>query len=68
MKRLSIPITEDFHQAVKTRAASDGVPLAEVIRRLLGWWLIGDVEIPQGDDYRAMEDALVDYYAEKING
>jgi hypothetical protein len=39
--------------------------MAEVARRLLFLWLIDDLELPQGDDYRAVVDAAVGYYSER---
>jgi len=65
MPKLSVPLTDEQHKAIKTRAAGLGVPLAEVTRRLLFLWLIDDLELPQGDDYRALVDAAVSYYAER---
>jgi hypothetical protein len=65
MPRLSVPLTDQQHRAIKTRAAGLGVPLAEIARRLLFLWLIDDLELPQGDDYRALVDAAVGYYAER---
>ena len=63
MPRLSVPLTEEQHRAIKTRAAALGVPQAEIARRLLLLWLTDDLDLPQGDDYRALSDAAVAYYA-----
>jgi hypothetical protein len=63
--RLSVPLTDEQHRAIRTRADALGVPLAEITRRLLLLWLIDDLELPQGDNYRALVDAAVSYYAER---
>ena len=62
MPRLSVPLTDDQHHAIRARADALGVPLAEIARRLLFLWLVEDLELPTGDNYRALIDAMVDYY------
>ena len=56
MPRLSVPLTDEQHTAIKIKAAQAGLPQAEVARRLLLAWLRGDVELsdkPGEWDYRA---------------
>jgi hypothetical protein len=43
MPRLSIPLTQEQHTAIKVKAAQVGLSQAEVARRLLFAWLAGDV-------------------------
>ena len=39
--------------------------MAEIARRLLFLWLMDDLELPQGKEYRALVDAATAYYAER---
>jgi hypothetical protein len=55
MPRLSIPLTEDQHAAIRRKAGALGVPQAEVARRLLLAWVRGELEMPTiGDIYRLL--------------
>ena len=44
MPRLSVPLTDEQHTAIKIKAAQAGLPQAEVARRLLLAWLYDDIE------------------------
>jgi hypothetical protein len=46
MPRLSVPLTEEQHIAIKVKAAHAGLTQAEVARRLLFFWLLGAVNLP----------------------
>lgn len=46
MPRLSVPLTDDQHAAIRRKAGALGVPQAEVARRLLLAWARGEVEMP----------------------
>ncbi len=48
VKRLSVPLTDKQHQAIKVRAAETGLPLTQIVRRLLFAWLRGELEVPEG--------------------
>jgi len=56
MPRLSVPLTEEQHRAIKIKAAQVDLSQAEIARRLLFAWLCGDVQLsdqPGEWDYRA---------------
>lgn len=63
--RLSVPLSDQQHKAVKAKALSLGIPQAEIARRLLLLWLVDDLELPQGAEYQAVTDAAVAYYSER---
>jgi hypothetical protein len=42
MPRLSVPLTDEQHKAIKVKSAQAGLPQAEVARRLLLAWLDGE--------------------------
>ena len=42
MPRLSVPLTQEQHKAIKVKAAQVGLPQAEVARRLLLAWERGE--------------------------
>jgi len=65
MPRLSVPLTDEQHKAIRARAEAQGVPMAEIARRLLFLWLMDDLELPQGREYLALVDAAASYYAER---
>lgn len=44
MPRLSVPLTEDQHRALRLKCADLGVAQAEVARRLLAAWVRGELE------------------------
>ena len=67
MPRLSVPLTTEQHSIIRSRADDLGIPLAEIARRLLFLWMVGDTPLPQGEDYRALVDAVLDCYAEMGN-
>ncbi len=55
MPRLSVPLTDDQHAAIRRKAGALGVPQAEVARRLLLAWVRGEMEMPTiGDIYRLL--------------
>ena len=68
MPRLSVPLNNQQHRAIKAKAADMGVAMAEAARRLLLQWVIEDTGLPQGNEYRALRDAAVSYYAERADG
>ncbi len=39
MKRLTIDVTPDLHKALKIRAVTDSITMADLIRQLLTEWL-----------------------------
>lgn len=41
MPRLSVPLTDEQHQAIKAKSDQTGVPQAEVARRFLLAWVQG---------------------------
>jgi hypothetical protein len=49
MPRLSVPLTEDQHAAIRRKASALGVPQAEVARRLLLAWVRGEMDMPVGE-------------------
>ena len=52
IRRITLKTDEHFHRQVRVKAAEDGIPVAEVVRRLLALWLAGKVvldEPPQED-------------------
>jgi len=46
MPRLSVPLTDEQHRAIKVRAAQAGVAQAEIARRLLLAWVAGKLNLP----------------------
>ncbi|NIM52236.1 MAG: hypothetical protein GTO22_23830 [Gemmatimonadales bacterium] len=46
MPRLSVPLTDQQHTAIKVKAAQVGLAQAEVARRLLLAWLAGELDLP----------------------
>lgn len=48
-KRLPVPLTEAEHTRIKVKAAREGLPMAEIARRLLHAWLQGDLSLPAGE-------------------
>lgn len=40
-RRITLKTDEHFHRQVRVKAAEDGIPVAEVVRRLLALWLTG---------------------------
>lgn len=73
MPRLSVPLTDEQHTAIKVKAARVGLTQAEIARRLLFAWLAGDVlndvevEIIKGElrytmtNYQLKADAQEEY-------
>jgi len=49
MPRLSVPLTDEQHTAIKVKAAQVGLTQAEVARRLLFAWL-GKIELTANRD------------------
>jgi len=47
MPRLSVPLTEEQHRAIKIKAAQVNLSQAEIARRLLFAWLTGNITLPQ---------------------
>ncbi len=43
IRRITLKTDEKFHRQVRVKAAEDGIPVAEVVRRLLALWLAGAV-------------------------
>lgn len=46
MPRLSVPLTNEQHKAIRAKAAGLGVPQAEVARRFLLAWARGELDMP----------------------
>lgn len=46
MPRLSVPLTDEQHAAIRAKALQTGVPLAEVARRFLLAWVGGEMDMP----------------------
>jgi hypothetical protein len=67
MPRLSVPLTQAQHEAIKAKSEQTGVPQAEVARRLLLLWLVDDLELPTGDNYRALVDSIVEYRVRRVD-
>lgn len=45
-RRITVKTTEEFHKAVRVKAAELGRPVSEVVRGLLEMWVRGEVEWP----------------------
>lgn len=60
--RLSVPLTDEQHRAIRLKAAGLGVPQAEVARRFLLAWTLGLLDMPV---YREMTE--LDQTIEQIN-
>ena len=46
-RRITLKTDEAFHRQVRVKAAEDGIPVAEVVRRLLARWLTGEVVLEE---------------------
>ena len=46
MKRLSVPLTDKQHHAIKIRATVKGLPMTRIVRLFLAAWLRGELEVP----------------------
>ena len=46
-RRITVKTTEDFHRAVRVRAAELGKPISDIVRQLLVLWLEGKIELPE---------------------
>ena len=46
-RRITLKTDEAFHRQVRVRAAEDGIPVAEVVRKLLAMWLAGAVVLDE---------------------
>ena len=51
MPRLSVPLTDDQHAAIRRKAGALGVPQAEVARRLLLAWANNELAMPIPKNY-----------------
>ena len=49
MKKLSVLLDDNQHLEIQTKATVLGLPLTEIVRRLLIGWMRGDIELPGGD-------------------
>lgn len=47
IRRITLKTDEHFHRQVRVKAAEDGIPVAEVVRRLLALWLTGKVVLDE---------------------
>jgi len=63
MPRLSVPLTDEQHRAIRRKAASLGVPQAEVARRFLLAWALGLLDMPVYREATEFEETI-----EKIAG
>ena len=45
-RRITVKTTEEFHKAVRVKAAELGRPVSEIVRGLLEMWVRGEVELP----------------------
>lgn len=46
-RRITLKTDETFHRQVRVKAAEDGIPVAEVVRRLLALWLTGAIVLAE---------------------
>ena len=44
-KRISVPVQEDFHNAIHQKADAEGLPVTEVVRGSLELYLAGKIRI-----------------------
>jgi plasmid stability protein len=45
-RRITVRTTEEFHKAVRVKAAELGRPMSDIVRDLLTMWVAGEVELP----------------------
>lgn len=57
MKRFTVPLEDNLHLEIKVKATVLGLPMTEIMRRLLVAWLRGDVALPDMRDDEIQEQA-----------